>query len=62
MEECVDKGKIMVFGYPMICYSPIRGNTEKKKDEFWKPLFRETMNKREEDEQIIIAEIIDQID
>ena len=61
MEDCVDKGKIMIFGYPLMCYSPNGGGTKKKED-FWKCLFHETMKCKDEDTSNTIADIIDQID
>jgi hypothetical protein len=61
MEDCVDKGKIMIFGYPLMCYSP-NGGGPKKKEDFWKCLFHETMKVKDEDASNTIADIIDQID
>ena len=42
MDQCVSQGKFPVFGYPLVCYSPI-GRPNRETGEFWGHLYRQTM-------------------
>ena len=50
MDECIDKGTLPVFGYPLVCYSPIEENTKEmtQSDRFWQIMFKSTMQTRPE--------------
>jgi len=45
MDQCIDNGTIPMFGYPLVCYSPI-GAHERAKGEFWSIMYKSTMNTR----------------
>ena len=42
MDNYVDVGKMPVFGYPLVCYSPV-GQPARAKGEFWQIMYATTM-------------------
>jgi len=57
MDECVQEGKFPIFGYPLVCYSPI-GKPKRERGEFWGHLFRSTM-KSNKQAISLIGELLD---
>ena len=57
MDECVREGKFPIFGYPLVCYSPI-GKPKRERGEFWGHLFRSTM-KSNKQAISLIGELLD---
>lgn len=42
MDSHIDEGKMPVFGYPLVCYSPV-GQPARAKGEFWQIMYATTM-------------------
>ena len=38
MDECINEGSIPIFGYPLVCYSPMAGQS-RSKGELWSILY-----------------------
>lgn len=58
MDRCVAQGKFPIFGYPLVCYSPI-GRKDHERDAFWGQLFRCTMKPRKEGTINLIGELLE---
>ena len=61
MDRCVAHGKFPIFGYPLVCYSPI-GKQTREKGEFWGHLYRSAMKSNKMEGIGLIGELLDRAD
>jgi len=50
MDKCINEGKIPMFGYPLVCYSPIDENDINRK---WGIIYHSAMNTQNSKNNII---------
>lgn len=68
MEKYIINGEMPVFGYPLVCFSPVAAQEnenrsfQKKKNAFWHKLFKETIRNKKPGHRNQIVKVIDKFD
>lgn len=43
LNKLINEGDMPIFGYPVLCYSPINEDQKTKQDNFWQKIFKDTL-------------------
>ena len=49
--KLIQNGEIPIFGYPVICYSPVDQDPQLQKDNFWQLIFKDTLTYKKQNER-----------